>query len=454
MPHAPTDTLAKPGRQAVSTSTKVYEETTKTIVQAICSGRSIVAVIAGANPATANIIEAVLEELASRKTRIIRIGPTKVACLGPSSAMDHLHVGGMQVNGGDPDRSKQIVQGLQLIGQPIPGEERRLLVIEEAESIAPDLLENLARVQGLSAPTLPLQLLYVGGSAYWDSLAVIKDGAAKRLIGSPLILLQAPSEAAPVAPIPKPESKPEAVIGMQASPRKARRTRWVPAGLGVLGFSALLAIGLINQDRLYAFIKAHDIQTGNSDGASSRIPDENGPGSRVKKVETDHSLPGGDGVAELSGRPDTTKPDVSEGGKAPGVAVSSTAKPALSVPPETNPATAVRAAGPPPGVPLATPDPLATARTISTAISRGEAMLALHDLSAARRYYELAANAGSADAALALGRTYDPSSLVRAGAVSAQADATLAAEWYSKAAALGLSEGDIALRSLSRQQAQ
>lgn len=88
------------------------------------------------------------------------------------------------------------------------------------------------------------------------------------------------------------------------------------------------------------------------------------------------------------------------------------------------------------------------------AISRAQAMLVLHDLSAARRYYELAANAGSADAALELGRTYDPLSSVRSGAVSAQANATLAVEWYRKAASLGLSEGDVALRNLDRQQSQ
>ncbi len=89
---------------------------------------------------------------------------------------------------------------------------------------------------------------------------------------------------------------------------------------------------------------------------------------------------------------------------------------------------------------------------MNMSMSRGDAMLALHDLSAARRYYELAAKAGSADAALALGRTYDPTSMVRSGAVSLQPDARLAAEWYRKAAILGSSEAETALRNLGRQQ--
>ena len=101
---------------------------------------------------------------------------------------------------------------------------------------------------------------------------------------------------------------------------------------------------------------------------------------------------------------------------------------------------------------MATLDPTAAASTISTSMSRGDAMLALHDLSAARRYYELAAKVGSADAALALGRTYDPTSMGRSGAVSVQPDATLAAEWYRRAAIMGSSEAEVALRNLGRRQ--
>ena len=69
--------------------------------------------------------------------------------------------------------------------------------------------------------------------------------------------------------------------------------------------------------------------------------------------------------------------------------------------------------------------------------SRGDAMVALKDISAARKYYEYAANAGNARAALALGETYDPAFLVRLGTVGLKPNPAIAADWYRKAAALG-----------------
>jgi hypothetical protein len=80
----------------------------------------------------------------------------------------------------------------------------------------------------------------------------------------------------------------------------------------------------------------------------------------------------------------------------------------------------------------------ATDQTAAAAYaSRGDAMVALKDISAARKYYEYAANAGSARAALALGETYDPAFLTRLGVVGLKPNPTIAADWYRKAAALG-----------------
>jgi TPR repeat protein len=64
-------------------------------------------------------------------------------------------------------------------------------------------------------------------------------------------------------------------------------------------------------------------------------------------------------------------------------------------------------------------------------------MLAQRDISAARKFYEYAANAGSARAATALARTYDPSYATQMGELGLQPDPALAAVWYRKAAALG-----------------
>jgi hypothetical protein len=68
---------------------------------------------------------------------------------------------------------------------------------------------------------------------------------------------------------------------------------------------------------------------------------------------------------------------------------------------------------------------------------RGDEMLAIKDISAARKYYEYAANAGSASAAMAIARTYDPTFLSQLQVVGLRPDPELTATWYRKAAALG-----------------
>ena len=69
--------------------------------------------------------------------------------------------------------------------------------------------------------------------------------------------------------------------------------------------------------------------------------------------------------------------------------------------------------------------------------ARGDEMLSLKDISAARKFYEYAANAGSARAATALARTYDPAFVAQLGVVGLKPDPALAATWYRKAAELG-----------------
>jgi TPR repeat protein len=82
-------------------------------------------------------------------------------------------------------------------------------------------------------------------------------------------------------------------------------------------------------------------------------------------------------------------------------------------------------------------------------VRRGDDMLAIKDISAARKYYEYAANAGSARAAAALARTLDPAFITLLGAVGLKSDPTLAAAWYRKAASLGDRDAEARLRALS-----
>jgi type II secretory pathway predicted ATPase ExeA len=97
----------------------------------------------------------------------------------------------------------------------------------------------------------------------------------------------------------------------------------------------------------------------------------------------------------------------------------------------------------PPAAPVASAPQL----DLGLLLSRGNAMLALGDISAARLFYERAAALGSAGAATALGNTYDAAFLASIQAKGIVADQAAALVWYRKAAALGDTE---AARQLNR----
>jgi TPR repeat protein len=84
----------------------------------------------------------------------------------------------------------------------------------------------------------------------------------------------------------------------------------------------------------------------------------------------------------------------------------------------------------PPAAPIA-------AETIAALIKRGDELLKIGDISAARLAYERAAAGGSAQAMTALGMTYDPSFLNRVNARGIRPDPATAALWYRRASALG-----------------
>jgi hypothetical protein len=120
---------------------------------------------------------------------------------------------------------------------------------------------------------------------------------------------------------------------------------------------------------------------------------------------------------------------------APIVAAPSSVQPAtasVKLPPgNAAPASAARVAPPP-----RQPTP-AQERMAATLVSRGDAMLAIKDISAARKLYEQAANLGSAAAAAELARTYDPAYIGKLDVIGMRPDVAMAANWYVRAAALG-----------------
>jgi TPR repeat protein len=74
---------------------------------------------------------------------------------------------------------------------------------------------------------------------------------------------------------------------------------------------------------------------------------------------------------------------------------------------------------------------------IGAMLLRGEALLALGDISGARRFFERAAASGNGPAALAMGGTYDPGVLATIGARGIAPDRAVALTWYRRAQALG-----------------
>jgi len=73
-------------------------------------------------------------------------------------------------------------------------------------------------------------------------------------------------------------------------------------------------------------------------------------------------------------------------------------------------------------------------------IKRGKDFLAQGNFASARLLFKRAADAGSAEAALALGSTYDPSVIKQLGAVSITPDIDGALKWYETAAERGSAE--------------
>ncbi len=84
---------------------------------------------------------------------------------------------------------------------------------------------------------------------------------------------------------------------------------------------------------------------------------------------------------------------------------------------------------------------------IATLIKRGKDFMTNGDLASARLLLRRAAEAGSAEAALALGATFDPLVLRRLGAIGAVPDAAQARKWYQKAVELG---SDVASQQLAK----
>jgi TPR repeat protein len=85
---------------------------------------------------------------------------------------------------------------------------------------------------------------------------------------------------------------------------------------------------------------------------------------------------------------------------------------------------------------------------ISVLLIRGDSMFETGDIVSARLFYERAAAAGSGQAALRLGESFDPHFLEQAHLRGVRDDLSAAAFWYQRARELGMDEAKILLGSL------
>lgn len=97
---------------------------------------------------------------------------------------------------------------------------------------------------------------------------------------------------------------------------------------------------------------------------------------------------------------------------------------------------------------------VADSALVRTYLERGDQMMGIKDISAARKFYEFAARAGNASGAAKLATTYDPDVLHRLGVVGLQPDVAKAIELYREAAALGDPDAQERGRVLNQQAAR
>jgi len=127
-------------------------------------------------------------------------------------------------------------------------------------------------------------------------------------------------------------------------------------------------------------------------------------------------------------------------------------KPALASLGPPNDAVPIGRPAPAPADPLVAKPERETAKAAASPdtaplLERGDGLFAVGDIASARLFYQRAAEAGDARAALRLGESYDPAFLERAR-LRVQGDRTLAMFWYGRARDLGASEAEILLKAM------
>ncbi len=91
---------------------------------------------------------------------------------------------------------------------------------------------------------------------------------------------------------------------------------------------------------------------------------------------------------------------------------------------------------------------------VETLMEHGDKMIAVGYFAGARAYYQRAAEAGSGEAALAVGATYDPAFIAALGVQGIKPEPQAARDWYDRAATLGITGREAKLAQLKQNWAQ
>ena len=221
------------------------QDVAKAIVDGFLAGRSVITVVNLPGVACKPIIEAALTSLGEQRTRIARVEESSISFFGPPiSAMDQLSVASeadaenKTRSDAAPDPVAVINRALKVLGCNPFGEKRRLLVIESMQALAPEAVEELARLTMTGPPEIPTQMLFVGDAAYWHRLQAAKFEEIRRRIGIPLVVLP-PTRPAKANSAAAASPNPGIAEEQPTGPRRRRLTLapviLVGAALGIFG---------------------------------------------------------------------------------------------------------------------------------------------------------------------------------------------------------------------------
>jgi len=237
---------------------------------------------------------------------------------------------------------------------------------------------------------------------------------------------------------------------------------------GVMALAALIAWGVVSLPNLkkVAEIVPLDIRAPalTGDPATAALPpladSEFQSGGRQFAAAANTTPPAAQPDAAIAAPPSPAAPSGTQvASLAPVPAMVSPAN--ASVPPAAMPAPADRAAAPadPSVTPAATPAPAEVAKPpaaddpeVLAMVQRGKALMTSGDIASARLLLRRAADAGNAEAALALGATFDPLIIRQLGVIGMTPDPAQAKHWYRRAADLGSASAPGQLAKLEQAQ--